>query len=568
MSYKKFSALMLCLLFVITGCTNITDNPPINPTPAPTEYPMIQKEDVDMLAEQWRMIEISFTASNQYKKPFFDVDMEVNFTANDGTVLTMPAFWDGEQTWKVRFAPSKLGIWKYATSCNDQTDSGLHNKTGTIGCNPYKGDLEIYKRGFLKNSENGRYFTYADGTPFFYLGDTHWFMANEKFSTSNVEGIASQFKYSVDLRVSQGYTVYQSEPLFADVKNEEDKYDLTSFSKEDLKGFANLDRKFQYVADKGLVHSNSQLIFAVNPYYQKGSYPEDYFRRLTKYWVARYGAYPVMWTTAQEIDKGFYGKFTADDNPWLAVADELYKRDPYKHPLTAHLEGGGGTLGPASIFNKQQGHSWFALQIYPDYYNDIVKSFWYLNPKKPIICYESGYEGIDKNTDDKYIRNMAYRAFLSGMYGYAYGAHGVWNDAYTEKDCGPLYLDTAGRFISWYEGTKMPGGAQMTHLKTFFTSFDWYNLVPDFNNSIAFVSNATSFAAASDKNNTYVAYLYSDDTKTGTFVGMADQNYTAQWFNPRTGEYINIGQITPTNSKWKIPDRPDQNDWVIKVTKA
>ena len=83
---------------------------------------------------------------------------------------------------------------------------------GPCECDPYSGNLEIYKHGFLKVSGNGRYLTYDDGTPFFYLGDTHWILAHERFDTSNAPGVTSQFRYTVDKRVSQGFTVFQSKP--------------------------------------------------------------------------------------------------------------------------------------------------------------------------------------------------------------------------------------------------------------------------------------------------------------------------------------------------------------------
>jgi hypothetical protein len=126
-------------------------------------------------------------------------------------MISRPAFWDGGRTWKVRFAPPHTGVWEMTTSATDARNKGLDGVTATVQCDPYSGNLEIYKHGFLKVSPNSRYFVYADGTPFFYLGDTHWILSHERFNTSNAPGVASQFKYIVDKRVSQGFTVFQSE---------------------------------------------------------------------------------------------------------------------------------------------------------------------------------------------------------------------------------------------------------------------------------------------------------------------------------------------------------------------
>ena len=168
----------------------------------------------DYSVQRWRVVEIELSSSQSYSDPFYDVDVEVTFTGPDGLKITRPAFWDGGLIWKIRFAPPETGLWTMTTNATDVGNSGLHNVTKTVECGSYAGDLDIYNHGFLKISNNGRYLTYANGTPFFYLGDTHWILPHERFETSNAPDVASQFKYTVDKRVKQGFTVYQSEPIW------------------------------------------------------------------------------------------------------------------------------------------------------------------------------------------------------------------------------------------------------------------------------------------------------------------------------------------------------------------
>ena len=149
-------------------------------------------------SEKWRVIEIELTSTKIYTDPFLDVDVFAYFTGPDGQQITRPAFWDGDQNWKIRFAPPETGLWTMLTISTDSTNSGLHQISATVECGKYGGDLAIYRHGFLKISENGRYLIHADGTPFFYLGDTHWILPHERFETSNAPGVASQFKYTVD----------------------------------------------------------------------------------------------------------------------------------------------------------------------------------------------------------------------------------------------------------------------------------------------------------------------------------------------------------------------------------
>jgi hypothetical protein len=123
--------------------------------------------------QRWRAVEIVLTSSVTYDNPFQDVDVTATFAGPDHTLMSRPAFWDGGRTWKVRFAPPHTGVWEMTTSATDPKNKGLDGVTASVRCDPYSGTLEIYKRGFLKVSANSRYFVYADGTPFFYLGDTH-----------------------------------------------------------------------------------------------------------------------------------------------------------------------------------------------------------------------------------------------------------------------------------------------------------------------------------------------------------------------------------------------------------
>ena len=43
-----------------------------------------------------------------------------------------------------------------------------------VEVSPYEGNNPLYRRGFLRVSENRRYLVYGDGTPFLWIGDTAW----------------------------------------------------------------------------------------------------------------------------------------------------------------------------------------------------------------------------------------------------------------------------------------------------------------------------------------------------------------------------------------------------------
>ena len=528
--------------------------------------------------QQWQAVEIVLTSSVNYARPFQDVDVTATFTGPGDQTISRPAFWDGGRTWKIRFAPPQPGLWTMATSATDAANRGLNHVRKTVQCGPYTGELLIYKHGFLKASGNGRYLTYADGTPFFYLGDTHWILPHERFDTSNAPGVPSQFKYTVDRRVKQGFTVIQTEPLWPGRKehnrsDEEALADLKDgFTSADLAGFANLDRKFKYLADQGLVNANAEIVWAADP---AGSpaFTEAYMARLARYWVARYGAYPVIWTIAQEIDKDFYGVYKgAAMEKWFAVGQGIADNDAYHQLVMPHMENTDHTTAANSRWSSKPYHSGWAIQWQGDLADmAIAKVFWNASPTKPSILYESPYDGFW--TDSRGALGAAYKAFQYGMFGYGYGANGVWNDIYSKPgepgDFGTAY-EMPKHYLWWHDGADLQTADQLAYFKEFYTRLEWWKLVPRFDDPAwgAFTDKSKSLLS-SDGQDTYVVFFFGSGTSTGKLNGMENNStYAAQWFNLRDGQYRIIETFTQKGSEWTVPDRPTAEDWVLLVKKT
>ncbi len=83
------------------------------------------------------------------------------------------------------------------------------------------------------------------------------------------------------------------------------------------------------LASKGLVVSFAQEVGRS----MKNASVEPNHKRLARYILARYGAYPTIWITAQEFDgvrSGNCAQCLAD------VAAEVYNLDPYKRANSLH----------------------------------------------------------------------------------------------------------------------------------------------------------------------------------------------------------------------------------------
>ncbi|RQW03024.1 MAG: DUF5060 domain-containing protein, partial [Calditrichaeota bacterium] len=101
------------------------------------------KADI-LIIEQWNELELTFHSSVDYDNPYTDVDFQVEFIHASGEKLIRPGFWDGDNTWKVRFAsPVDTGEWTWQSSASNPDDPGLNGKKGKIICQPYSGNNDL-----------------------------------------------------------------------------------------------------------------------------------------------------------------------------------------------------------------------------------------------------------------------------------------------------------------------------------------------------------------------------------------------------------------------------------------
>jgi len=524
-------------------------------------------QEADFAANRWVMHEITFESRADYADPFNEAELDVIFTGPGDITMVMPGFWDGGSTWRVRFAPTQVGLWTYESVCSNSGDTGLHGIVGAFECVPYTGDLEIYKRGFVKTLPGTRHFVYGDGTPFFYLGDTHWTMPKEPFDTV--------FKPIVEVRARQGFTVYQSEPITHPFSHGPGYNLRDGLDEADLAAFADLDRRFDTIAQAGLVHANAQLFWTIEP--KEGGYSQEVLRQLSRYWVARFAAYPVLWTTAQEADKDFYGAYTPTDNPWIIVAAAVGEYDPYRHPLTAHQENTGSTRAGNSAFKELAAHSWFAAQWSPSLTGSpdfaVPKDYWESGGGKPAVNYEGRYDYLW--TKHFGARAQGWISFLNGMFGYGYGAIDIWyyQSAYdmdTTSSDGVDTITPEDKATPWTQSLHFETAGQMGQMRAFFEGMNWWELEPRFGSWEWFIPVPffTRTSVASRGNDAYAAYFYNPTRLTGLLRGLDQGPYEAEWFNPRSGETVPIGSVRPLLGMACIPCKPDKDDWVFYLYRA
>jgi hypothetical protein len=519
--------------------------------------------------EQWRVLEIALAGEKTYPNPYADVTVTATFSGPGGRTIVREAFWCGGNRWKVRFAPVAVGGWQWRTACSDAADGGLHGRSGTLECAAYTGPLPLYRRGFLRVGDNRRHFCHADGTPFFWLGDTHWQMPDtERVDLCNHPEHAGgacpyggQFQHVAADRAAKGFTVYQTYPHVENAHWWAARY--TRIAPERFESV--FDAQMNHLAERGFV-----IALGVGHFASSTRVPAEELRRWARYLVARYGAHPVVWITGQEInapEERGQNRFAV----WLGTAEEIALRDGYGHPHSGHqwvLDVATRPLG------GEAWHDWFALQgghrnsgLTPQ---ERYAGYYRFTPTKPIVETEAMYERISCGpggvADETDVRRSAWKALLCGCAGYTYGAGGVWALKWDAADTRwKSYNHPIG---SWHEGMALPGSTQLQTLKRFFDGQPWTELEPRFGDaSWAVWEDPERSVLATVGDALYLAYFYGETSK-GTLKRFAPgKTYEARWTDPRTGTaYGEPLPVAPVGGAWQLPDKPDLLDWLLVVS--
>lgn len=517
--------------------------------------------------QRYRAAILTFKSGKIYPNPFLDCVIEAAFTGPSGQCIVREAYWDGENIYRVSFAPTETGIWAYRL--NAPEDTGLDGVTGQVECVPYTGELAVYRHGFLKVSEDRRYFTYGDGTPFFWLGDTHWeFCYREKWDESNHPGMDSMFKGMIDRRYGQGYTVYQTN-LRSDALMGGDSYYWQRPGLPNVKFYQEeLDRRMHYLADRGIVNA---LGFA---WFMSIENNVETYKNLARYIIARYGALPVVWTLAGEVggyDKARQPFYVAE---WRKVALHVRKLDGYHHLMTAHY------TNERPFASYYQDEEWMDFTLNQAGHGDYVvsvddyKAFLRQHGDKPFVEGEALYEycsTLEENGSrmctDAMLRRVAYLTIQAGGCGYTYGAQGIW-DVVWEKGQENA-MSVFNRFdVTWVQAIDGPGGAQMGFLRKFYEEQKFWELYPYQAGHDAagdpFGKKMPLITVTKDKKR-WVFYYPEATRKSGDIRGFRPGVYTMRWFCPRSGGYSPESEFKIENDTWKIPAKPDADDWCLVV---
>lgn len=527
----------------------------------------------------WEVFEINLEAGRNYNNAYQEIEsaggndlVTAEFRGVSGNAsgkeITITGFWDGDQTWKVRFAPPESGTWQYQTISDDP---GLHGKSGEIEVIHWNrkslSDVPT-RRGLIQVSDvNTHTFSYYDGTPFLWIGDTWWNWTKRSIDFSS-------FKKLVDDRAEKGFSVGQ---LFvaANGWGREASILDESYTELDIDLMRKVDRMIEYANSKGItvwIHgwwSRENIAETIG---------EEKMRRWWRYLVHRLGAYNVVWVLAGEYNMHNYGGF--DLSFWNDLGEMVKTEDPYNRIVSTHPTPpgwGGGADAPQwstgevlhdekwlDYNQSQPGHGRWRQEMIPQ----IIKADYNREPAKPTIVTEPWYEFVEGNPSGREIRFGAWSAILSGAAGHSYGGGHVWLAHLPESPSGggPWPLEESFEVNTLdYEGARSMG-----HLADFFSEIPWWEMSP----VPYLIKNYSDPYCLAKRGEEYVIYLRWGG-RADIDLRDADKNiqFTYRWFNPATGEYrpagtVNGGGIRKISPPEDYPGRKEFRDWVLHIKKS
>jgi hypothetical protein len=485
-----------------------------------------------------------------------------------GKKMVIPGFWDGNNTWKIRFALPLSGTWRYVTFSDDRKMNG--EKGYLIVSDWTNKELRDIptRRGFVKVNDSdertGRYFTYSDGTPFLWIADTWWDWTNRRIQFES-------FKKLVDTRAEQGFNIGQ---LFfaANGWGRESSLLDSSFQHPDIDQIHKVEKMIEYANSKGIT-------VWIHPWWSREginkSIGEENIMRWWSYVIQRLHAYNVIWVLAGEYNMNNYGGFPLEF--WNRIGEIVKAEDPYNRIVSAHptppMWSGGADAPQWSTaeaiheqkwldYNQSQtGHARWCNELTPW----IITNAYNKKPVKPVVVTEPWYEFIEGNPSAMDIRFGAWSAVMSGAAGHSYGGGHIWRVHLPER---PTGVDSWPMDTSFATNTMLyPGAVSVGFMGKYLRKMEWWKLEP---HPELVLENPSPYCLA-DPGNEYLFYLrYGGSVRIDLMAYPASSEFTFTWtdlvnsLDEKNG-IISGGTIVEIKCPEDYPDFVYFKDWILHI---
>jgi len=409
-----------------------------------------------------------------------------------------------------------------------------------------------FRHGDLRVSENKRFLVHADGTPFFYLGDTAW----ELFHRLNRQ----EAERYLENRRQKRFTVIQAVVLA----------ELDGLNTPNALG------------EKPLIDNDptkpNEAYFQHVDYIVNKAEEEGLFIGMLPTWgdkvfKAEWGVGPVVFTAE---NARIYSRFLGNrykDKPniiwilggdrlgggyeaiWTEMAAGLKEGDGGRHLITYHPGGGHSS---SEWFHEdawldfnllQSGHG---RRDEPNY-EAITKDYNRL-PIKPCMDGEPRYEDHCINWDPKNgwfddydVRQAAYWALFAGAHGHTYGCHDIW------QMMAPGRTPISSARNNWYDVLDLPGAGEMRHARHLIESRPFLNRVPDQSVIASDLGAGVDHVQATRGDGYVFVYIPTGKPTTLNLGRISGKKVRAWWYDPRNGKATAIGVYPNSGMREFVP---------------
>ncbi|QIK79330.1 DUF4038 domain-containing protein [Sphingomonas piscis] len=368
----------------------------------------------------WEVQEITFEAARDYPNPYKDVDLWIELQG-PGFSKKVWGYWDGGRTYKVRFVASAPGEWRWKAASN-KADAGLAGGNGVLKAVAWTAEeiaANPNRRGFVRASGNGHALNYADGSPYFLVGDTWLAASTWRLPFKGVQPAADyvpaegiSFEEAVTWRKRQGFNSVSFIAAFPNwaadahgatyankdgvyLRNAWEKFGhwapsakistadgalttgkdmhdeagnrpfevfanregLANFDRLNPAYFRSLDKKMRYLSEEGFVPFFEPIRRDNAPSWKRYFDFNESYARFIQYLIARYGAYNMVFSGIHLdwIPKDF--SLTADEfNAALTYHHKKYGPMPFGQPFTTLID-----RSTYKVFGHGQQAPWLSM---------------------------------------------------------------------------------------------------------------------------------------------------------------------------------------------------------------
>lgn len=507
--------------------------------------------------EAYDFVEVIARITNSnVENPFTGSEFKGSFTQAGQAPVEVEGFCDAfdGSMYRIRFMPVQEGEYSYYLTLHVGEEEQTYEGTFCTAASTRKGLLRV-------NEAHPWHFVWqGTGEHYFWNGTTTYFLMgwDDETIRQSVDRLhrlgVNRLRVALTGRVHSGQQwgepINASEnfrftlnPWVAERPDDVDNpgFDVTRF---DVEYWQKYERLLAYARERDVIISVifyvDGAVYGTDPFKEQMGGEDE--QRYYRYAAARLSAYSnVLWDITNE-----YHLFRNEE--WTEKMGAFLKScDPYHHLMSVHGHG-------EFPFRTSP---WADFAMYQAWDEGGGHGFMLHNRKlqieagkpMPQINEEYGYEdhypqwGAGKvaparSADNR--RRLAWEISMAGGY----------------QTTGERCDNGVGGWINGAGDDSMIMLHGYKLMVDFFARLPWWELEP----RDELVTNGAQCLAREGER--YVVYLPSGGNMT---LQLQDGNYTAQWFNPRSGEYSDLPAVEETS--WTSPDAPDGEDWVLLLQK-